>query len=373
MIYARGVKDLLCNPRYDEFLAWYEAGGAEAETTEVGNRSPEVVEFQIWLVRRKFDQYTRCFSSYGIHSMYDLYALMPGALKKLCAGVGFTRKETDKFLSEILVRREVLGYSESDAQEADAQEAERKRQRKRQRKAKKDRRHWRNGLEVASHGPTYRDGKHKPLPCFVLPSPIERMQAAKEVSKGRRAPAAVQTQRRSELAPTLGNGSRSLSPTAHYTATALATSQYSEFGSTAQLSLEGPQTTSLPQIDAARAAAYRAAAAANQVAEATRSSDQYAMTTSLTDLKKSPYKRSPGGGRRRSPKQRLPDIRHETLRSVASVESPTAALDPSSALVPFSEAESGANPAGVPTMQDWIRKSWRTTPEEYFLNGCPDL
>ena len=35
-----------------------------------------------------------------------------------CAGVGFTRKETDKFLSEILVRREVLGYSESDAQEA---------------------------------------------------------------------------------------------------------------------------------------------------------------------------------------------------------------------------------------------------------------
>lgn len=204
---------------YKEFYTWWKAGGVDAGGDfegMVGQRCPSLAEFQVWLFRRSLADYTRVFLACGIRAMTDLYELNQTKLTNLLIkDVGLSRRQADGIIKELMVRRDLLGYTSTDlvTDQAEMEAVKDKKSRDDHRQRTLGRRDWHNRMEVAgdAHGPTYQDLRHKPVSCFQLPAPLDRVDAARERSQGRRHPQDVQVMRRSKIAPTAGNTRNPLS------------------------------------------------------------------------------------------------------------------------------------------------------------------
>lgn len=363
--------------------------------------------------------------------MLALYELNHTKLTKLCIeDVGLSRRQADGIMQEIAVRRDLLGYSSSDiVTNAEEQrwldEKKRKMQHRKRRLARRD---WHNRLEVNgdAHGPTYHNTMHKPLSCFCLPTPLDRVDRARERARGLRHPQHVQTTRRRQIAPTAGNALKSLSPTERESAQDIgrisgnldrwpvtSVSGLTQTASSSSLSLLGyrggavQESWSLPDISS------------------TTSLGSSSFAKSLVSSSSSTRGKSPtavnmfasvaSGGRRRtnygrislSPKRSRRKQLRLSLSPDRSIYGPgsfgearqaaqkqldleafggdSCATAPGGAqgmLVSSTQdsllqledtAEKSDNQPKPKTMQDWIRRSRNPMPEEFFLAGCPGL
>ena len=385
------------------------------------SRSPEIVEFQVWLVRRGLADFTRCFLAYGITTMVSLYELDHTQLTKLCIDdVGLSRRQADPVIKEIMVRRDLLGYSSGD-QVIDADEQRRldeKTRKTQRRKRRMERRDWHNRLEVKgdAHGPTYHNTTHKPLSCFCLPTSLDRVDQARERSKGRRQPQHVQTTRRRQIAPTAGNALQSLTPTQRDSAQQLIRTSGS-FDRLAVTNVSSQSSLSLGDLGAGVQESWSLPDISSSTSLRSPSVQSLGSSSSPTS-RRSPtsvnmFASVASGGRRRTNRGRIslsptrssnkrlglllsPDTAHygrgspgvkQASRKELELEvfagdgaSPNASTGAQKALVPFTQdsaldhdAHRGDQQPQPKTMQDWIRHSRNFVPEEFFLAGCPGL
>ena len=369
-------------------------------------QAPSLAELQVWLFRRGLADYTRVFLACGIRAMTDLYELNHTKLTNLLIkDVGLNRRQADGIIKELMVRRDLLGYTSTDliTNQAEMAALKDKKQRDDHRQRTLGRRDWHNRLEVAgdAHGPTYHDTRHKPVSCFMLPAPIGRVDAARERAQGRRHPQDVQVQRRSQIAPTAGNTRNPLSPYGKKVASIAVSPENSEswhglnsFASTGLLSLRPnlEESWSLPDI----------------------SSTSLVASSPTKSLRTSPNKSpnmfatvSPGGRRRSSKGLQQGFSQHRRVsRSPTRVDPRFASLSPErrsrlyqqlesldadaslgaslaigdgsdgggSAMVPFDGGMESPSRMGQPkTMQEWLRHTRQSVPEEYYMAGCPGL
>jgi hypothetical protein len=421
---------------FEEFHAWWLAGGLEAGGDYEGmvtSRSPALAELQVWLFRRGLADFTRCFLACGMTSMLALYELNHTKLTKLCIeDVGLSRRQADGIIKELMVRRDLLGYSSNDVvsnieEQLGLDQKKRKMQHRKRRIARRD---WHNRLEVNgdAHGPTYHNTTHKPLSCFCLPTPLGRVDRARERARGLRQPQDVQTTRRRQIAPTAGNVLQALTPTQRESAQQLAhtsakfdrlpvtsVSSLSQKASSYSLSLRhlgGPvqESWSLPDISSSTSLT-----ASSSVKSFGSSSSTFGRSPTSVNM----FASVASGGRRRTNHGRISlspkRSRHKHLR--LSLSPDRSSYDPGSSgevkqlalkqldleafggggtsptgsqgvLLPFTQngqlqlegvsAKNGQQPQPQPqpqpkTMRDWIRHSRNPMPEEFFLAGCPGL
>lgn len=410
---------------FNEFHAWWVAGGLDAGGDYegmVGSRSPALAELQMWLFRRGLADFTRCFLACGITSMLALYELNQTKLTKLCIDdVGLSRRQADSVIKEIVVRRDLLGYSSTD-QISDAAEQrllEDKKRKVQRRKRRLERRDWHNRLEVNgdAHGPTYHNTTHKPLSCFCLPASLDRMDKARERAKGRRQPQDVQTKRRSQIVPTAGNTVQSLTTTQRDSAQQLndLSGSFNEFAMTSVSSLRPNLSSlslgdfegrlqgswSLPDISSSTSLA------SSSLVKSLTSSSLGASSPTSANM----FASVASGGRRRtnrgrirlSPKRstrkqlglsvpsarstygpEMADVRQQARRQLnldVAGGDPTLATTSIAACNTLSSTHDSAprvenahGSAPQPkTMQDWIQHLRNPIPEEFFIAGCPGL
>jgi hypothetical protein len=408
---------------YDEFYAWWLAGGLNAGgdyAGMVGARSPALAELQVWLFRRGLADFTRCFLACGINAMTGLYELNHAKLTKLCIkDVGLNRKQADGVIKELMVRRDLLGYTSTDLiTNAEEQRwIDEKKRKDKHRKRTLERRDWHNRLEVSgdAHGPTYHNTTHKPLSCFCLPASLDPVDTARERAKGRRHPQHVQTTRRSQIAPTAGNTRQSLSPTQRDSAQQLADDSSSgvpnSFAMTSATSLRPnlsgglQESWSLPDISSSTSLAAVSSPARSIGSASPIPVNMFAAVASGGRRRSnhgrvslSPKRRSPSRRRAVNAAASSPQVARQEARRQLHVhleDSPSAG-DAMVSLsyahggyeqqqeAPIDEGGLGLDASGQQqqqllqqqqpkTMQDFIRHSRNPIREEYYLQGCPGL